>query len=187
MRKLGLGLVVALVALPLCARPADAAGVSALYTRILHTYQAYGRIPPCEFQSPQLAAALNDVDAYGLQYYADFIEAIQTALTARASGVCSGPRQHVAAGTGQTNGDSALSRAPALPSSVTAPTRSGLPLPLVLLLVLGALAGGSAALILWLRSRGGEAGWAAGWRHGAAEARYQAAGAWLRWRDSRRR
>ncbi len=175
------------MAVNLLAPPALAAGVGALYNKVLHTYQADGRIPPCEFTSPELATTLNEVDAYGQEYFADFIGAINTALTARASGACSGGHQHAVSVTARTNrGSSPSPGGPALPSSITAPTRSGLPLPLILLLALGVLAGGSAALIQWLRSRGGT-GRTAGWRHGAAEARYQAAGAWLRWRDGRRR
>ena len=186
MRRRWLYLVLALAALTLPPGPARAGGISPLYNRVLHAYRAYGRIPPCEFTSPSLATALSEVDSYGQQYFADFIAAIQTALTARASGACSGLHKRAVGVTGRTNGGASLPGAPALPSSVTSPTGSGLPLPLILLLVLSGLVGGSLALIPWWRSRGRE-GWAAGWRHGAAEARYQAAGAWLRWRDGRRR
>jgi len=168
-----------LVAAASPAGPARAAGASALYTRVLHAYQAHGRIPPCQFTSPQLESALSSVDTYGQQYYADFIGAIQTALTARASGVCSHGHQHSAAASTSSRGSSGgTPGAPALPSSVTAPTGSGLPLPILLLAAVAALLAAAASLAYWARLRGWEAAWAASWRHGAGEARFRARGRW---------
>jgi hypothetical protein len=156
------------------------AGPSTVYTRVLHAYQTTGRVPPCEFTSPQLASALNSVDTYGQQYYADFIGAIQTALTARASGVCSQTSRHPLGAVAHYGRGSSgqIPGAPALPSSITAPTRSGLPLLPVLLVALGALLAAAAAFSWWARMRGWEPGWATSWRHGAAEARYRARGTW---------
>jgi hypothetical protein len=192
MRRLRLALVGALIATALSAGPAlasSAGRAGTLYTRVLHAYQANGRIPPCEFTSSQLESALGSVDTYGQQYYADFIAAIQAALTARASGACSARSHLGAVPAGQSNGGSSerIPGAPALPSSVTAPTGSGLPLPLLLLVVLGSLLAASAALTRWVSARGWVPGWTTTWRHGAAEARYRTAGAWLELRDRLRR
>src|SRR2546421_10854773 len=106
MRRALIVLATGLTGAVLGSGPALASGASALYTRVLHAYQANGRIPPCEFTSPQLESALSSVDTYGQQYYADFIGAIQTALTARASGACSGAHHHVTGATGRANGAS---------------------------------------------------------------------------------
>src|SRR5579859_224869 len=58
------------------------------YREVLSIYEAEGSIPPCQFSSPQLEAALRGEDAYGAQYFADFTDAIQSALAQRASGAC---------------------------------------------------------------------------------------------------
>lgn len=191
MRRPFVALIAMLIAAVLQAAPARASGASGLYTRVLHAYQANGRIPPCEFSSPQLESALSSVDTYGQQYYADFIYAIQTALTARASGACSGAHHPGVSAAGNPNRGSGSSGqipgAPALPASVTASTRSGLPLPMVLLIVLGALLAALAGLAGWARTRGWTPGWAPNWRHGAAEARYRTEGAWLQFRERLRR
>lgn len=173
-----------LVAGMLLAGPGRAAGTSALYTRVLHAYQANGRIPPCEFTSPQLESALSGVDTYGQQYYADFIAAINAALTARAGGACSGPHHRArAVGGGSRRASGQIPGAPALPSSITASTSSGLPLPMLLLIALGALLAAVVAVPRWARTRGREPISAVGWRHGAAEARYRIEGAWLELKD----
>ncbi|MFL5823505.1 MAG: hypothetical protein ACJ764_08705 [Solirubrobacteraceae bacterium] len=168
---------------------AAAAGPSGVYARVLHVYQTHGSIPPCQFTSQQLAAALNGVDTYGQQYYADFIAAINAALAARASGACSS--SHVQSG--------ALPSAPGpagepLPRSLTAPTSAGVPAPIVLLAVVGLLAALAAALLAFARGGGGGAGRGGGgggaqsragrgrrsanWRHGVAEASYRAGESW---------
>ena len=167
------GLLSILAAFP---ASAIAAGPGSLYSRVLHTYQTSGSIPPCRFSSQQLAAAQSDVDTYGQQYYADFIAAIQTALAARASGTCSqSHRSAVSASSGQ--GSSSGGSAPAgprVPGSVTASTSSGVPAALVVLGILAAVLAGAAALSAAARRRGtgGE------WSHGWAEARYRAGGIW---------
>lgn len=173
----------------LLAGPGLAAGASVLYTRVLHAYQANGRIPPCEFTSPQLSSALSGVDTYGQQYYADFIAAINTALTARAGGACSGSHHHrrPVAGANSAGTPGQIPGEPALPSSITAPTSSGLPLPMLLLIALGALLTAVVAVPSWARARGRELPSATGWRHGAAEVRYRIEGAWLELRDRLRR
>ena len=148
---------------------AAAAGAGTLYGRVLHTYQAHGSIPPCQFTSPQLAAALASVDTYGQQYYADFIQAIQSALAARASGVCSGT--HHLGGAGAS---AHAASGPRLPSSITAPTGSGVPAPLIALAVAAALLASAALLARAARRRPGPTDWSHGW----AETRYRMGGFW---------
>jgi hypothetical protein len=131
---------------------------------------------------------LSGVDTYGQQYYADFIAAINAGLTARAGGACSGPHHPAGAAGGGNGGTSGqIPGAPALPSSITSSTSSGLPLPMLLLIALGALLAAAVAVPRWARTRGREPISAASWRHGAAEARYRIEGAWLELRDRLRR
>jgi hypothetical protein len=159
--------------------PAGAAGPSGAYAQVLQTYQTRGSIPACKFTSQQLANALNGVDTYGQQYYADFIAAIQTALAAQASGECSSSRL----GAGALPTGPAPTRTP-LPQSVTSATSAGVPAPIVLLAVVGGLLAMAAALSALVRARGltddraGLRGRSAGWRHGVAEARYRAGESW---------
>lgn len=187
MRGRFVALIAVLIAAVLPAGPARASGASVLYTRVLHAYQANGRIAPCEFSSPQLESALSSVDTYGQQYYADFIAAIQTALTARASGACSGTHRTGVSAAGHPGASGQFPGAAALPSSITASTNSGLPLPIVLLVALGALLAALAGLAGWARTRGWAPGWGPSWRHGAGEARYRTEGAWLHFRERLRR
>ena len=133
-------------------RPALAAGPSA-YQQVLRVYESTGAIAPCRFSAPELQHALGGVDTYGAQYFADFTNAIQGALTARAAGAC-GPAPATArrrAGATDVSSD-AVARLP----SVTAPTSAGVPVPLVVLAALavaGAL-GGAVALVREGRSAG---------------------------------
>ena len=134
------------------------------YTAVLRAYQTHGSIPPCQFSSPELAAALRGVDAYGQQYFADFGNAVQAALAARAAGAC-GPGPHPVGG-------SAAPQAP-LPASATSPTDAGVPLVLILLAALSLFIGlalGAAALA---RRLGWDPPGAASWRHAWAEAAYR--------------
>jgi hypothetical protein len=185
MRRLSIALTGALIAALVSVAAAQASSVSGVYTKVLTAYQANGRIPPCEFTSPQLVWTLNHIDTYGQQYYADFIGAIQTALTARASGACSASHPHGVAGAGASKdgGSGNLPGTPALPSSVTDSTSSGVPLLMVVLIALGAVLTAVAVLARWTTTRGAERGWTTSWRHGAAEARYRAGGRWLEFRD----
>jgi hypothetical protein len=134
--------------------PARAAGPSA-YQQVLRVYEATGAIAPCRFSSPELQRALGGVDTYGAQYFADFTNAVQAALTARAAGTCGpAPAQRRARVTGATGVSSdAVARLP----SVTAPTSAGVPVPLVVLAALavaGALGGGVALVRASGRSTG---------------------------------
>ncbi|HEX3975480.1 MAG TPA: hypothetical protein VHW96_04405 [Solirubrobacteraceae bacterium] len=124
------------------ARPEPAAAASA-YQQVLRVYQANAAIPPCRFSAPELQRALGGVDTYGAQYFADFTNAVQAALTARAAGACGpAPAARRPTGAGGPSSD-AVARLP----SVTAPTSAGVPVPLVVLAALavaGALGGGVA-------------------------------------------
>jgi hypothetical protein len=157
-----------LVCLALWPASTAAAAPATLYGRVLHLYQARGSIPPCRFSSPELASVLSSVDTYGQQYYADFIAAIQTAINARASGACSGSRHLVSPAAG------GVSAGPRLPSSVTAPTSSDAPAPLIALGIAAALLAGAAGLGALARSRFVPSDWSHGW----AETRYRLGGAW---------
>ncbi len=125
--------------------PARAAGA---YQHVLRVYEATGTIPPCRFSAPELQHALGGVDTYGAQYFADFTNAIQAALTARAAGTC-GPaplRRPAAASAASAD---AVARLP----SVTAPTGAGVPVPLLVLAGL-AVAGALGAAVARARAAG---------------------------------
>ena len=138
------------------------------YSQVLHTYQAAGTVPPCRFSSAQLAAALRGIDTYGQQYFADFGDAVQSALAQRAAGACT-PGAHRAAGAANAP------QAP-LPASVTSPTDGSVPLPMLLLAGLAAAAVLIGGAVLVVRGQGWEPGWAAAWRHAWAEAGFRIAG-----------
>jgi hypothetical protein len=159
-----------LVGLALWPASAAASGPSSLYGRVLRVYQTEGSIPPCQFTSPQLSSALNSVDTYGQQYYADFIAAIDLALSARASGTCGKGHHHTTAARVSGN----VPRAPRLPTSITASTSSGMPPPLVALGAAVALLAGAAGLAALARRRGAPSDWGHGW----AETRYRLGGLW---------
>lgn len=149
---------------------APAAAAASPYSDVLHVYQTQGAIPPCRFSSSELAAALRGVDTYGQQYFADFSEAVQAALAARASGACTpgiAPRPSTNAAV--------LPRTP-LPGSITAPTDSGIPAPILALAVLTALLllGAAIGALAW--SFGWDPSWAAAWRHAWGEAGYRLGG-----------
>jgi len=169
--------LIALIALAL----APAAARASAYTDVLRVYQADGSIPPCKFSSVQLDAALKGVDTYGQQYFADFTNAVQSALAARASGACS-PGLHAFS----TAGASAPS---ALPPSLTSATEANLPAPILLMAALGVVIGSVLGLRALARGFGWEPAWAAGWRHAWGEASYRLSGGWEEvldwWRSGR--
>jgi hypothetical protein len=153
--------------------PVSTAGASA-YSQVLQRYERDGSIPPCAFSSAELASALSGVDTYGAQYFADFTDAITSALTARAGGACLVP--HTAAAPAAGGGQTAPGRLRI--GSLTAATASGVPLPIVLMALIAAAGAVALALAGLLRWRGGEPAWLAGWRHAWGEAGYRAGGAW---------
>jgi hypothetical protein len=163
-----LGFAAASIALALALAPA-AARASA-YTDVLHVYQAEGSIPPCRFSSAELAAALKGIDTYGQQYFADFTEAVQSALIQRASGACTrGLAVNLrASGTGTP-------LAP-LPPSATAATDAGIPAPILAMAALGIALALIAGLSSLARSFGWDPEWAAAWRHAWGEASYRVGG-----------
>ena len=176
MRRL-LGLTLAALAL----LPASA--LASAYTQVLRVYQADGSIPPCRFSSTELAAAMKGVDTYGQQYFADFTNAVQSALAARASGSCA-PGRPARAST-----PIALSRGPALPASVTSSTDANVPAPILLMAAIALLLAAAAAVAAVSRAFGLDAPWAAAWRHAWAETAWRAGGRWAdlvdRWRARR--
>jgi hypothetical protein len=159
--------------LALSAAPAQA-GRGSISSRVRQVYEQYGTIPPCRFTSPQLSAAQNAVDAYDLEYFADYIAAIQTALTLRSAGACAKKQAPAAA---QPHKGRTPPQVP-LPATLTSPTDSDVPVPLVLLGVF-ALVLSAAATALSLGGRRDAVTSGSGrWHHASAEARYRAQGAW---------
>jgi hypothetical protein len=127
------------------------AGAANAYRQILRTYERDATVPPCQYTPTQLQSALNGVDTYGAQYFADFTEAIQTALTSRAAGECApapapapSPAAHGAASTPPAAASDQVARLP----SVTAATSAGVPAPMIV------LAGLAAGLVLLLAAGG---------------------------------
>jgi hypothetical protein len=170
-RRLATAAALVLALVPLAPGPARAS----VYTDVLHVYQRTGSIPPCQFSSEQLSAALRQIDTYGQQYFADFSNAVQTALTARAGGACSAaalnPSQaalHAPAGIA----------APPLPPSVTSPANAGIPAPIVLMTVVIVLV----AVVLAARAiavaTGFQPRWSLRWRHAWGEAGYRIGSGW---------
>ncbi len=167
----------ALIAFATLLLPAALARASA-YTKVLQTYEQTGTIPPCQYSSAQLSSALKGVDTYGAQYFADFTNAIQSALTGRAAGQCvAGGPQRLAPATNQP------AKSPSVPVSVTAATHADLPLPIALMALIGIVIVLSAAAVGLTRARGWEPAWAASWRHTWGEAGYRAGGIWSEFRD----
>ena len=167
-RTLGAALLAAL------AMPVSTAGASA-YSQVLQSYERNGTIPPCVFSSAELASALNGVDTYGAQYFADFTDAITSALTARAGGAC--VAAHAAAPAAPPGSGQALTGELQI-GSLTAATAAGVPLPIVLMALLAACGALAVALGGVLRRRGADPAWLAGWRHAWGEAAYRVGGAW---------
>lgn len=138
----------------LAATSGAVAAAASDYQRVLRVYERAGSIPTCAFTSPELEGALKGVDSYGAQYFADFTQAIQAALNARAAGACSSPLQVRAAATGKSGPGVGI---PAHLGSLTAATDSGVPAPLALLGVLAGLGVLTGGVALAVRARGRDA------------------------------
>jgi hypothetical protein len=135
--------------------PASASAGTSSYQRVLRAYEHAGTIPACQFSSSELQAALAGVDTYGAQYFADFTQAVQNALSTRAAGAClersagSAPRHRRPAGNPLSN-DVRTGPGIGIPAhlgSLTAASDGSVPAPLVVLGVLaliGVLGGGAA-------------------------------------------
>jgi hypothetical protein len=151
------------------------AGAS-VYDQVLSVYQAKGFIPACEFTSSQLSAALKGIDTYGQQYFADFTNAVQTALAQRASGTCIAGAKHATAVL-----------PPLRPGSLTAPTDAGVPAPILAMAALGTVIAVAFGVSAAGRALGWEPRWLVRWRHACAEASYRVGGGfsvfadWWRW------
>lgn len=169
--------LIAPAALALALTAAAPAGAST-YTDVLHVYQQTGAIPPCRFTSPQLSSALKAIDTYGQQYFADFSNAIQDALSARAAGACVPKSSRPGLSAGGTRVSS-----PPLPSSVTPPTDAGLPAPIILMTAVIVIV----ALVLAVRAivvaAGWDPRWALRWRHAWGQAGYRVSAGWSDFAD----
>jgi hypothetical protein len=139
-RLLGIGMVMAAVSAMVPAM-ADASA----YQQVLGVYESQGTVPACRFSGPELADALKGVDTYGAQYFADFTQAVQAALSSRAAGACTGA---VPPAPVQVRGG--VAEPPAHFGSVTAATSAGVPAPLAVLgglALVGALFGAGTAVV----------------------------------------
>jgi hypothetical protein len=136
--------------------PASASAGTSAYQRVLWAYEHTGTIPACQFSSSELQDALAGVDSYGAQYFADFTQAVQNALSTRAAGACL-QRSGVTTSPGRRRpSPNALAKdvrtgpgvgIPAHLGSLTAASDGSVPAPLVVLgvlAVIGVLGGGAA-------------------------------------------
>lgn len=166
-----------LLALAGLALNAPAAGAN-IYTQVLRSYESHGRVPPCQFSSQQLNSALKGIDTYGAQYFADFTTAVQSALQARATGVCSpaASRKHGSSGLG-------ASSTPLRLGPITAATGADLPAPILMMAILAALVAMAALIASLVWWRGWSPAWAAAWQHMWSEAGFRAQGTWSEFSD----
>jgi hypothetical protein len=138
--------------------PASASAGTSSYQRVLRAYEHAGTIPACQFSSSELQATLAGVDTYGAQYFADFTQAVQNALSTRAAGVClrrsagspSPPdRRSARKGLSEPVRSGPGIGLPKHLGSLTAASDGSVPAPLVVLGVLALIGvlGGGAALV----------------------------------------
>jgi hypothetical protein len=170
-----------LLALPLAAGlglPA-AASASAL-TRVENAYSQNGTVPPCRFSSAFLSAALRQAGPDEAEYFQDLINAISSALQIQASQRCIHGRpahpvvQIGALGSGADARRAGVQRVGPLTQS----TGSGVPAPIVLMLVIALLIALAAAIIGLVRWLGWDPAWAATWRQACGEAGARMTSAW---------
>jgi hypothetical protein len=164
--------ILSLVALATLALPTGAGAGASAYGTVSRYYFNHGSIPLCRFASSTLQTALNEVGAYGEQYFADLTDAIQSTLQDQAAVRCVHGRAVFSIGAHHGN-SSPPPRGLVAPSSPTAPTSAGPPAPIVLLGALAALAALVASLITFGRWRGWEPEWVARWEHAWAQAGYR--------------
>ena len=135
--------------------PVQVARAASPYQTVLRAYEQSGTVPPCRFSAATLAEALKGVDSYGAQYFADFTQAVNDALSVRAAGACSGTphrdRGRAAAGSGgrRPGASGPGVGIPAHLGALTASTGGSAPAPLLLLggLALGAAVATGVALV----------------------------------------
>jgi hypothetical protein len=150
-------IVLAVALASACAGAASAPALGATasaYQAVLRVYERQGTVPPCQFSPAQLESALNGVDAYGAQYFADFTQAIQNALSVRASGSCAGGAGVSRAGATPRRPPGSVGP-PAHFGPLTAATSAGVPAPLALMGALAAAAalGAGAVAAVGVRDR----------------------------------
>lgn len=151
--------------------PASASAASA-YAQVERYYQNHGQIPPCQFSSRQLEDALKGIDTYAQQYFGDFPAAIQSALTARASGACLSSRVRAPSLSGPVPSSPPL-------RPLTAAGTGGIPAPLLilgLLAVCGLLVALASGTCWWLGVMPPGLAWS---RHLWSETSYRARNTWL--------
>ncbi|HWF35379.1 MAG TPA: hypothetical protein VG295_08395 [Solirubrobacteraceae bacterium] len=162
---------------------------------VSQAYAVSHAITPCQFSPSVLAGAQSAVPNDLRQYDQDFVTAIEQARQQQASGACAGGGAAAGVRTGTTPaGTPVPPTAPPLGQntalrvgSPTAATDSGLPAPILILLVLGGLLGAAGAVLAVARLRGWDPAWAAGVRHTWAEAGYRVSGIWSEFADWLRR
>jgi hypothetical protein len=174
-----IGLVAALVCglVPLSAAAAVAANA---LTKVEAAYAGGGgAIPSCKFSAKELNAALNQIPSDVAQYDADLINAIHQALSARAGGACGKRGSGVAPGLVPGSGGSGSGRSAVVPlRPLGSSTQAGIPAPLLILAVLGALALLAAAVWGAGRYLGWDPAWTRAWRHAWREAGFRVSQAW---------
>lgn len=189
----GVALLVVAVAAP--GVSSAAAPTESIYTRILTVYQSKGTIDPCEFSASQLESALKALGTAGGQYFGDFVQAVQTALSTRAARGC--PANRSGAG-GRAKGGSSTggsltgvpvggSAGPPLPEiPLTSASDAGVPAPLIAMAVLAGVIAVLSAAVTLVRRTGIDPGWAAAGRHSAGEAADRIGAAWEDFADWQR-
>jgi hypothetical protein len=134
---------------------APSAQAASAYQQVLHAYEQGASIPPCRFSGATLAAALKGVDSYGAQYFADFTQAVNDALSIRAEGACSASVRRDRGGAGaraQGRSGPGVGIPPHM-TALTAATGGSVPAPLLLLGVLAAAGAVAAGVAVGVRTR----------------------------------
>lgn len=141
--------------------PVQVARAASPYETVLRVYEQGGAVPPCQFSAATLAQALKGVDSYGAQYFADFTQAIDNALSVRAAGACSGTPHRdrgsarAVSGAGRPGAGSGPGVGiPAHLGALTASTGGSPPAPLLLLGGLAVVAVVATGVTLVRRVRG---------------------------------
>jgi hypothetical protein len=167
---------------------------SASANAFLAVQQAYATspsqtIPPCKFSSSELQQAENSVPNDDQQYDEGLTAAIELASQQRADGACRAKKRQAANATVPIGTPSPSSAPPlgggaALPvGSATAATDSGLPAPIVILLILGGLLLAGGAALGFARLWGWDPDWLHRSGHSWSEAGYRVSGIWSEFGD----
>lgn len=176
-------LVTGCLAWPAAARANAYTQVSQLYART-----DTGQIPPCQFSSPVLEAALRQAPSYDYEYDTAFSDAIGAALAARADGDCTRSAAARPPTRGSVNPAAHLTSADLrLPRSITAAGSGGLPLVLVIAFALVGVLALMLATWLGFTSLGAEPRLVQSARHSLREAEHRIAAGWEDLSDRLRR